>query len=319
MTATGMGRRAALGALASPAVNRAVRRLARVRGHRLVVVYHRVGPPAPAGAEVVPCVPAGVFRAQLRALAAVADLVGLEDVLAGGGGGSRPKVALTFDDDLPSHDEEALPVLRELGVRATFFLSGRVLHGLGPYWFQQLEALLGVHGEARTAELLGVTGSPPGGLAVACERDEALRGRVGRLAADVPDPGVLDRGGISRLAGAGMAVGFHTVDHGILPAMDDGALDDAATRGRDELAAAVGRPLRFFAYPHGKADPRSAAAVRRAGFQAAWTGMPEPVRRGADPYRLGRWEPGPLSPDELLARLAVRLHRAAPGARGARA
>ena len=33
-----------------------------------------------------------------------------------------------------------------------------------------------------------------------------------------------------------------------------------------------------------------------------------------DRYRLGRWEPGPLGVDDLLVKLALRLHRAArPG------
>jgi hypothetical protein len=29
-------------------------------------------------------------------------------------------------------------------------------------------------------------------------------------------------------------------------------------------------------------------------------------------HRLGRWEPGPLGVDDLLATLTVRLHRASP-------
>ena len=40
----------------------------------------------------------------------------------------RPAVALTFDDDLPSHAEYALPVLREVGVPAAFFLTDGHLH-----------------------------------------------------------------------------------------------------------------------------------------------------------------------------------------------
>lgn len=316
MSAPALARRAGLEMLRLPAVSSAVRALAAVRGHRLVLVYHRVGPQLPAGAGVVPSVPTDVFRAQLQALAAVADLVPLDEAMAGGVG-SRPKVALTFDDDLPSHAEQTLSVLRDLGVPATFFLSGRALHDLGAYWFQQLDALLVAHGLARTAALLGLPTATVDGLAMACEGDARLRRRVGELAADVPDPGILDRDGIARLTAAGMAVGFHTVDHGIMPAMDADTLHDAATRGRDALAAVAGHPLRFFAYPHGKADPRTAAAVRRAGFAAAWTGQPAPLRAGADPFRLGRWEPGPLAAGDLLARLAVRLHRAAPAPRAA--
>ena len=317
MISAPLARRTATRALRAPMVNGAVRALARARGHRLVLVYHRVGEPAPAHCEIVPSVPVDVFRAQLQALVETVDLVTLDEVLADEGmrlaetGCRRPAVAVTFDDDLPSHSAVALAALRDMRVRAAFFLSGRALHGLGPYWFQQLEALLVVHGKARVAALLNVPEGGPADLALACERDAHLRRRVAELAADIPSLGVLERDAIAALAAAGMIVGFHTVDHGILPGMHDAALDDAVTRGRDALAAATGAAVRYFAYPHGKADARSAAAVKRAGFDAAFTGHPEPLRPRDDRHRLGRWEPGPLSVDDLLVKLAIRLHRAA--------
>ena len=305
--------------LKSATVNRAVRALARHRGHRLVLVYHRIGTASPTGCEIIPSVPADVFRAQVQALGEVADLVTVDDILARDARGERaetrgrrPAVAVTFDDDLPSHTSQALPTLREFGVPAAFFLSGRALHGRGAYWFQHLESLLVAHGVTRTAGLLGVPGGRPAGLVLACERDADMRHRVSTLAADLPPPEILEPGAITALAAAGMTVGFHTVDHDVLPGLDDAALDDAVSRGREELAAAAGASMRYFAYPHGKADARSAAAVRRAGFDAAFTGRPRPLRQGDDRYCVGRWEPGPLGVDDLLVKFAVRLHRAAP-------
>ena len=308
-------RRVANALLRSSTVSGAVRTLARVRGHRLVLVYHRLGPTVPRGCEVVPSVPVDVFRAQLRALCEVVDLVTLDEVLASDrqrvGDQRRPAVALTFDDDLPSHAEHALPVLRELGVPAAFFLSGRSLHGLGPYWFQQLEALLIAHGPQRTAALLRVPGAHSTTLALSCEGSIDLRHRVSELAAPMSiAPAILARDAIAAFVAAGMTVGFHTVEHEVLPDLDDSALENAVSRGRDDLAAVAGAAVRYFAYPHGKADTRSAAAVRRAGFSAAFTGRAQPVREGDDVHRLGRWEPGPLGVDDLLVTLAVRLHRA---------
>jgi peptidoglycan/xylan/chitin deacetylase (PgdA/CDA1 family) len=310
--------------LRNPAVSRAVRGLACARGHRLVLVYHRLGPPVPGRCEIVPSVPIDLFRAHLQALGDVTDLVGLDTILARDGpplassDGPRPAVAVTFDDDLPSHAAEALPVLRELGVPATFFLSGRVLHGAGPYWFQQLEAVLVVHGHERTAALLGLPRASSGDdLVLRCEQDSTVRAAITDLAADLPGPRILDVKGLTALARAGMTIGFHTLDHGILPHMDDAALERALARGRDELGVVAGTPLRYFAYPYGKADQRAAAAVRRAGYDAAFTGRPEPLRRRADQFRLGRWEPGRIRVDDLLVTLAVRLHRAAPAHRSA--
>jgi peptidoglycan/xylan/chitin deacetylase (PgdA/CDA1 family) len=302
--------------LRSSTVRQAVQELARLRGHRLVLVYHRLGRSAPPGCAVVPSVPVDLFRAQLQALSDVVDLVTIDDVLASdrppAGSRKRPTVALTFDDDLPSHAEHALPLLREAGVPATFFLSGRVLHGLGSYWFQQLEALLTAYGERRTAALLHLPEARAGSLARACEENVALRHRVSDVSAGISTPAVLGRDAIAAFGTAGMSVGFHTVEHDVLPALDDPALENAVSRGREELAAASGGAVRFFAYPHGKADTRSAVAVRRAGFSAAFTGRPQPIRSGDDVHRLGRWEPGPLGVDDLLIAMAVRLYRTSP-------
>ncbi len=318
-----LAKRAVTLVLRSRTVHRAVRALARARGHRLVLVYHRLGPPAPPGCQVVPSVPVQVFKAQLQALGEIVDLVTLDELLAADGPQSadmfarRPLIAITFDDDLPSHATQALPVLREIGAPAAFFLSGRALNGCGPYWFQGLEALLIAYGHARTAVLLGLP-SPcsdqPADLALACERDPELRRRVFEASAGVQTPGVLEPEGIAALAASGMSIGFHTVDHHALPDVDNSALDMIVRHGRDRLAATAGARMRYFAYPYGRVDSRSVDAVRRAGFDAAFTGRPEPLTPRADRYRIGRWEPGPLAVDDLLVKLAVRLHRAAPPA-----
>ena len=314
-----LAQRVARTLLRLPTVNRTVRAFARLRGHRLVLVYHRLGPSVGAGCQIVPSVPAEVFRLQLQTLGEVVDLVTLDEILAedetargAQNHGRRPAVAVTFDDDLPSHVEHALPVLRELGVPAAFFLSGRALHGLGAYWFQHLEALLVAYGQQRTAELLRVPEAGAGSLVLACEDNADLRRRVSELAAGLSAPETLAPDAIAALAAAGMTLGFHTVRHDILPMLDQRALEDSVSRGRQELAAAAGIAVSYFAYPHGKADPRSAAAVRRAGYRAAFTGVAQPVRSCDDRHRLGRWEPGPLGVDDLLVNLAVRLHRVGP-------
>jgi peptidoglycan/xylan/chitin deacetylase (PgdA/CDA1 family) len=317
---TAWSRRAATALLGAGPVNRALRALARARGHRLALIYHRVGDALPSGCALIPSVSAAIFRAQLQALREVVDLVALDDILVPRDErpallprALRPAVAVTFDDDLPSHTAYALPVLRELAIPAAFFLSGRALHGLGPYWFQQLEAVLRAHGEARTAALLGLKTPNPGvGWVRHCEGDATVRRDISALAANLPVPGILTRDDLTALGAAGMTIGFHTVDHPILPGMEDAGLTQAITRGRDELARAAGTRVRYFAYPYGQADTRTAAAVAHAGFEAAFTGRPEPLRSRSNRYHLGRWEPGPLGVDDLLVKLAVRLHRAAP-------
>jgi peptidoglycan/xylan/chitin deacetylase (PgdA/CDA1 family) len=276
----------------------------------LVLVYHRIVAHAPSASAIVPTVASDVFRHHVAALADVGEIVPLESLVGGIGRHARPRFALTFDDDLPSHVEHTLPILRSLGAPATFFLSGRALHGLGPYWFEVLEREIDARGLAAVARELGIDADTPDALALACERDRSLQAWLEDRAGE-PGPR-LGRGDIEALAAADrMSIGFHTLRHRILPPLPPDELEADLAEGREDLEAVVGRRIQLFAYPHGKADTRTAAAVRRANYRAAFTGRPSPVVRGVDPYLLGRWEPGGLGVDDLLVGTAIRLTRRA--------
>ena len=306
---SGPARTLARRALRARPVGDAVRTVAGLGERALVLVYHRIVPHAPSANAIVPTVASDVFRRHVAALADVGEIVPLESLVDGIGRHARPRFALTFDDDHLSHVEHALPILRSLGAPATFFLSGRALNGLGPYWFEVLEREIDGRGLAAVARELSIDADRPEALAVACERDRSLQAWLEDRAGE-PGPR-LEHGDIEALAAAGMSVGFHTLRHRILPALPPDELEADLVEGREDLEAVVGRRIQLFAYPHGKADPRTAAAVRRADYGAAFTGRPSPVVRGADPYLLGRWEPGGLGVDDLLVGTAIRLTRGA--------
>lgn len=307
-------RRALRGVLRRPLLRRLATRAAAQRGHGLVLLYHRVDPdPDGAGASVVPTVSSEQLERHVAVLRELGEIVDLRALLGPADQRRRPRFALTFDDDYVSHVAHALPVLRAAGVVATFFLGGRCLHGRGPYWWESLERLVracGLDGAARAI------GADPVGtateLALACERDPRLRTIVEDAAGQAEGETVLDEDGIARLAAEGMTIGFHTVDHPVLPTLEDHRLSLAVVRGRAELEAAVGGTIGLFAYPHGKVDRRAVDAVRAAGYDAAWTGHPRPARADDEPFRRGRWEPGPLDEGTFAASLAIRLHRSAP-------
>jgi peptidoglycan/xylan/chitin deacetylase (PgdA/CDA1 family) len=304
-------KRAGKGLLRLPPLRGAALRAAAARGNGLALLYHRVtDDDAPPSGDLVPSIPRRLLRRQLEALGEVGDLVPLERLHTPAVGRRRPRFGLSFDDDYRSHGDQALPVLRALGVTATFFLSGRSLHGLGPYWFEVLERLVTERGLEQVRRLLGVAAATPADLGVACEGDPRLQ-RLVAAAADLA-PGHLQPAQIAQLGEEGMTVGFHTLHHRRLVDLGDDGLRLAMADGRQALEAAVGRRVDLLAYPHGKADGRVAAAARTAGYRMAWTGWPRPVRAGDDPYLLGRWEPGPLETDDFLAALSVRLNRAAP-------
>jgi peptidoglycan/xylan/chitin deacetylase (PgdA/CDA1 family) len=185
-------------------------------------------------------------------------------------------------------------------------LSGRTLHGLGSYWFELLDDLVRVRGTREVAQLLKLDGDRPLELALGCVGDPR-RQRIIQSVSSNQSSRHLEPKHITTLAQAGMTVGFHTLHHLLLTQLPESSLRRALVDGRDELAAVVGLPLDLLAYPHGKADGRVARYAREAGYAAAWTGAPEPMRSGNDPYLLGRWEPGRLGIDDFLTKITIRL------------
>jgi len=294
-------------ALGVAAVRRTATTVAALRGHSLVLVFHRITSDECAPECLIPSVPEALFRRQMEVLRELGEIVALEALLdPARGNRHRPRFVITFDDDLVTHYERALPILRDVGVTATFFLSGRSLHGLGPIWFAKLDALIAAHGIQTTARLLGVDAKDCGQLAAMSEKDRVLQHRIDEL----PHEGIpqITDAQIRGLVDAGMTIGFHTLEHHLVSLLSDSELDRALTQGRRELEGVVGRPLRLFAYPHGKTDSRTPGRLKAAGFCAACTGRPVPVRPGNDPYLLGRWEPGPIALDRFVLSLAVRLN-----------
>jgi peptidoglycan/xylan/chitin deacetylase (PgdA/CDA1 family) len=293
--------------LRAPAVRRVGAAAAALRGRRLALVFHRIIEDDERAGGVVPAVPEATFRRQLDQLLEMGDIVPLPSMLADASVRSRPRFALTFDDDSLSHHQVVLPVLRDRGVSATFFLGGRSLHGLGPLWFEILDDLVLSRGVAEVARSLGTSATDVRQLAERCERDPQLQRAI--VSEDAVVVEHLSDGHIAGLEEAGMTIGFHTLHHPLLTRLSGDALDTALTEGRAELEDVVGHRIDLFAYPHGKADGVVRAGVRRAGYVAAWTGRPRAFSSRDDPYRLGRWESGRLLGPALDTRLLATLHR----------
>lgn len=310
MTTTAVLRQIGTRVLGARAVGRAARRIAAARGCSLVLVYHRVTPEGPTPPDVVPCISQALFRQQVGALRELGELVPLEHLVGRRGGGHKVRFALTFDDDYATHASAVLPVLRELQAHGTFFLSGRSLHGLGPYWFEVLEQVLRMRSPVDVARSLGLSADTAEQLALACERNP--RSQCLLEQAPKAPPAHLLAGQIAALSASSMTIGFHTLHHRVLTTLPGDAVNQALGEGRLELANAAGKPLQLFSYPHGKGDRRVAAHVRASGYRAAWTGVPNAMRPGADPFLLGRWEPGPLMIDQFIVKVAVRLNRMRP-------
>ena len=137
----------------APDLPRLVRRLRRagdwLRGLRpelrdapVILLYHRVASPPwdPWGLAIGP----DRFREQVMLLARSRTVVSVDRLVEGLATGDLPPRAtgLTFDDGYADNARTASPILAELGLPATLFLTtGPILRG-EPFWWDELAALV---------------------------------------------------------------------------------------------------------------------------------------------------------------------------------
>ena len=276
----------------------------RRRAHRYltVVAYHRVHPPVgpdyPFNAGVIEATPEQ-FARQIRYLRSHLDLISMDDFLSGLQDPARlpPRPGLvTFDDGYRDNYEIALPLLREAGVRACFFLITRLIGTTQVPWPDQVACCLNYSRTARVKSPFGPDDPPyeagprrPTGFLVRFLRNAkqasymrlqeilaALR-ETTRVNPDdhVDSPLMLSWDQVRQMKAQGMTVGGHTRTHPPLAGVDDPTLLREEIRGcYDDILQHTGTPPQAFAYPFGTPVTMSEPAkaeVASAGFQAAFS------------------------------------------------
>ena len=295
--------------------------MARRRQVGVVLLYHRIAhSPGDPSTELVPAVSALSFKGQMRWLRLLFRAVPAASFPAAVDQRrfwQRFPISVTFDDEVPEHCEWALPVLRETGVGATFFLTGLCVDAPRATWWELLQGavnadlpldpLVGpgdVHSRAERVKMM----QPQ-------ERDGVVRAleRMGARASN----GALTRDQLIAIA-TEQEVGFHTRRHDFLPVLPSRDLTRALHEGRETLEDALGRRLDLIAYPHGGAGRREALAASRAGYRLGFTTSQKGWSPGMDPLRIGRIEVREESPGSLARRLARVLARTPEAVGGSR-
>jgi peptidoglycan/xylan/chitin deacetylase (PgdA/CDA1 family) len=308
-------------ALASPAGR---------RGRLSILIFHRVLPePDPLFPELPS---AAEFEARMRWIRTWFNVLPLGEAverLYAGTIASRA-LAITFDDGYADNEELAAPILRHLGLPATFFIATGFLDGATMFNDQVIEAIRGCRHEELDLSPLGL---PTHRLRSAAERKRAIEAilqqikhleqaqrqaaadMIVRLAGTPTPPRLMMRPDqVRSLRAQGMEIGAHTVTHPILTRLPADAALGEMMRGKRELEAIVGEPVRLFAYPNGVPRQDYAAEharmARECGFSAAVSTAWGAASARSDRYQLPRFTPWDTTRLRFGARLLANFRAA---------
>jgi peptidoglycan/xylan/chitin deacetylase (PgdA/CDA1 family) len=276
----------------------ALKKLARRRS-LLVLNYHRIGSLDGFLLEdgLVSATPED-FRSQVLFLRDHFDLPPLESVLATAEQGfhfPRPTALITFDDGYRDNFELALPILKEAGVPAVFFICPRfVQKNPLPYWdhvayvFKTMPArsltldypfpfaanLDEEPARAAAVRLLVALGAYPQPVDEA-RLFEHLEERSGTRVPLVLRSGLfMSWDEVRQMAAAGMAIGSHTLTHPILAFLSEAELRQEMIESRKVLEKEVGQPVQTIAYPYGRPhayNDLTKRLAREAGYRLGFS------------------------------------------------
>lgn len=308
----------------------------RARPGLLVLTYHRIGDPSahPYYAPVASASAEGL-KAELTALKRTHRVIGQDDLFSPGGFDPKEPTALvTFDDGYRDNFDVALPVLKALGVPATFFLPPAFLQAPRLPWWDHIAYVVN-RTEARVLRLdvprpieIDLTRTPrPEAIArVVWAYFDDLGIDERRFRAELEDrAGVhVDDERLGRdlfvtwdqaraLVAAGMSVGSHSLTHRDLGRLTEDEQRTELVESKRVLEAELGREITTLAYPYGWPGTYGATTTRLAresGYRAAFTSSIGINKPGAtDPYAISRLGVG-YADSPLLHRARWALYQA---------
>lgn len=264
-----------------------------------VVTYHHVAdhePGYPYDPQVADATPQE-FRRQMEWLAHYCTPISVDELIGALDGRALPRnpVMVTFDDGYRTCHDVAMPILRSVGVPATFFVSTKFVEQRRLYWWERIALVLSL---ARK----NVTQITYPSAMELDRRDPTLRGRLVDLVKETvgidedafndnlarafgvewnltiesqyADGLIMTWDHVRALAANGMDVESHGRWHRILQTLDRDSLVDEIAGSKRDLEAQLGRPVRAMAYPVGRRinhDHRIREELERAGYRVGFS------------------------------------------------
>lgn len=234
----------------------------RKAGRLRILCYHGVCADADAGQAWVPryFVPASLFAEHLRLLQRYGRVIFLPEQLAEVQASGEACTAVTFDDVPACTYRHALPVLQELGVRASFFIatgyaaSGRLFPADVLHLLRQMPEL--VSPGVRQA-LRSLTADPARHKRMRLADQQTLLAEAEAMIRESADPRIvaglrcMNWDEVRTVAERGHEIGGHTVDHAILGWQDERTRRAQILRCVKDITVEVGVSPVGFAYPNG--------------------------------------------------------------------
>ena len=195
------------------------------------------------------------------------------------------EIAITFDDGLGNHAKIVYPILKKLQLPATFFVCPGLMERREWLWNHEARARLLTLSAEGVATLARSVGAPATGVesviawmkTLTLDNRRATEGAIcratPRFVATAHDRIRFDALTLEELDALDpnlITIGSHTMNHPILPELDDAALEYELTESRRFLEKRLGRAVDLFCYPNGTNDTRVKAAVAKT-YRAAVT------------------------------------------------
>jgi peptidoglycan/xylan/chitin deacetylase (PgdA/CDA1 family) len=252
------------------------------------------------------------FRAHMQYLKRSFNIVRFEEDWSAA---KKPAVAVTFDDGYADNALEALTIIEEEGVPATFFISTGNIGSRREFWWDELERL--VLGESNYPLRFQLndpeygktwpTETYRGRRSMYCDLHQSAKRikteqRAGWLEQIREWAGLnevtneanrsLTREELMTLAESRwVTIGAHTVTHPTLAFLTEEEQRREIVSSKQQLEEFIGRGVTVFSYPFGAKsdyDMTTGRICREAGFLKAAAAFPGEAHRWSDPFQIPR-------------------------------
>lgn len=246
------------------------------------------------------------------------------DRIAQGGRADRT-IVITFDDGFRSVYDCALPVLRELEIPATLFLTPSTIGSPELIWLHKLYYFRWIAGEAAFQRLvessararrIEITGDDITSN-YDCSFVQDLLDGIKRSGAIDPEKEqeecrslylTLDQ--VREMMDGGITIENHGMNHLPMPQIDTRVKEEEILQAEDWIERHLGRRPRCYCYPFSRQDKEDPEILARLGYLGACSvGSGTNIDLG-DPFSLLRFLVGNETIEEFLYGVVVRDHQA---------